>query len=70
MKYEQYFGDDVALFGTDHLQTNPNAITVGLSYTPIPLVTFAADYKREVIHWTIRQYQCPSTMHLVFPSHK
>ncbi|EDX6219387.1 hypothetical protein CSM97_001904 [Salmonella enterica subsp. diarizonae] len=46
VKYEQYFGDDVALFGTDHLQTNPNAITVGLSYTPIPLVTFAADYKK------------------------
>lgn len=46
LKYEQYFGDDVALFSTDHLQTNPNAVTVGVSYTPIPLVTFTADYKK------------------------
>ncbi|HFS5793929.1 TPA: inverse autotransporter beta domain-containing protein [Citrobacter werkmanii] len=46
LKYEQYFGDDVALFGTDHLQTNPDAITVGVSYTPVPLVTFAVDYKK------------------------
>ncbi|WP_253383472.1 inverse autotransporter beta domain-containing protein [unidentified bacterial endosymbiont] len=46
VKYEQYFGDDVALFGTDDLQTDPKAITVGLSYTPVPLVTFAVDYKK------------------------
>lgn len=43
--YEQYYGDEVALFGTDNLQKNPHAVTVGLNYTPVPLVTVGADYK-------------------------
>ena len=45
LKYEKYFGDDVALFDTDHLQNNPSAVTVGVNYTPIPLVTLAVNYK-------------------------
>ena len=44
--YEQYYGDNVALFDTDHLQKDPSAVTVGLNYTPIPLVTAGIDYKR------------------------
>ncbi|EFE05361.1 inverse autotransporter beta domain-containing protein [Citrobacter youngae] len=44
--YEQYFGEKVALFDKDHLQNNPSAVTVGLNYTPIPLITAAVDYKR------------------------
>ncbi len=43
--YEQYYGDEVALFGTDNLQKNPHAVTVGLNYTPVPMVTLGADYK-------------------------
>ncbi|MDV0512759.1 intimin-like inverse autotransporter SinH [Citrobacter portucalensis] len=43
--YEQYYGDEVALFGTDNLQKNPHAVTVGLNYTPVPLVTVGTDYK-------------------------
>lgn len=43
--YEQYYGDEVALFGTDNLQKNPHAVTVGMSYTPVPLLTLGADYK-------------------------
>jgi Protein of unknown function (DUF3442). len=43
--YEQYYGDEVALFGTDNLQKNPHAITMGLNYTPVPLITVGADYK-------------------------
>jgi len=46
LKYEQYFGENVALFDTDSLQNDPKAITFGLSYTPIPLVTFGLDYKK------------------------
>ncbi|WON78760.1 inverse autotransporter beta domain-containing protein [Serratia sp. UGAL515B_01] len=46
LAYEQYFGDDVGLFGKDKLQTNPHAITVGVNYTPIPLVTFGVDHKQ------------------------
>ncbi|MHA4830492.1 Ig-like domain-containing protein [Enterobacter ludwigii] len=44
--YEQYYGDKVALFDTGHLQSNPSAVTTGLSYTPVPLVQFAVNYKR------------------------
>lgn len=46
LMYEQYYGDKVALFDTDHLQNNPSAITTGISYTPIPLVQLALNYKR------------------------
>ncbi len=45
LMYEQYYGDKVALFDTDHLQSNPSAVTTGLSYTPIPLVQLAVNYK-------------------------
>ncbi|EPR3746023.1 inverse autotransporter beta domain-containing protein, partial [Escherichia coli] len=34
--YEQYYGDEVALFGKDERQNDPHAITAGLSYTPVP----------------------------------
>lgn len=46
IKYEQYFGDNVALFDSNHLQSNPMAVTLGASYTPLPLVTMAVDYKK------------------------
>ncbi|EPF7606584.1 inverse autotransporter beta domain-containing protein [Salmonella enterica] len=42
--YEQYYGDEVALFGTDNLQKDPHAVTLGLEYTPVPLVTVGTDY--------------------------
>ncbi|MEQ5974197.1 inverse autotransporter beta domain-containing protein, partial [Serratia liquefaciens] len=38
--YEKYYGNEVALFGKDNRQSNPHAITVGVSYTPFPLITF------------------------------
>lgn len=44
--YEQYYGEQVALFGTDDLQKNPNAVTVGVDYTPVPLVTMGLEYKK------------------------
>ena len=43
--YEQYYGDEVALFGNDNLQKNPHAVTLGVNYTPVPMVTVGADYK-------------------------
>ncbi|WP_105611787.1 inverse autotransporter invasin Inv [Cronobacter sakazakii] len=46
LMYEQYYGDNVALFDKDHLQSNPSAVTVGLNYTPVPLITAGIDYKR------------------------
>lgn len=44
--YEQYYGEKVALFDKDTLQRNPSAITTGLSYTPVPLVTLGVDYRQ------------------------
>src|SRR5476649_465108 len=44
--YEQYQGDQVALFGKDNLQKDPYAVTVGLNYTPINLVTLGVDYRQ------------------------
>ncbi|EFE0465739.1 inverse autotransporter adhesin-like protein YeeJ [Escherichia coli] len=44
--YEQYYGDEVALFDKDDRQSNPHAITAGLNYTPFPLVTFSAEQRQ------------------------
>ncbi|MEA9390509.1 inverse autotransporter beta domain-containing protein [Acerihabitans sp. TG2] len=46
LMYEQYQGDQVALFGKDNLQKDPYAVTVGLNYTPINLVTLGVDYRQ------------------------
>ena len=45
LKFEQYFGDDVALFGKDKRQKDPLATTVGVNWTPFSLVTLNAEHK-------------------------
>ena len=44
--YEQYFGDEVGLFGSDHRQKDPHAITAGVNYTPVPLLTVGVDRRQ------------------------
>ena len=44
--YEQYYGDEVALFDKDDRQSNPHAITAGLNYPPFPLMTFSAEQRQ------------------------
>ncbi|MDA6076159.1 inverse autotransporter beta domain-containing protein [Edwardsiella anguillarum] len=47
LKYEQYFGEGIRLnIGShaDDLKDNPKALTFGLSYTPIPLITLKGEY--------------------------
>lgn len=44
--YEQYYGDEVALFDKDDRQSSPHAITAGLNYTPFPLMTFSAEQRQ------------------------
>ncbi|EPY2454471.1 inverse autotransporter adhesin YeeJ [Escherichia coli] len=44
--YEQYYGDEVALFDKDDRQSNPHAITAGLNYTPFPLMTCSAEQRQ------------------------
>ncbi|EGC4270879.1 hypothetical protein JNC30_004660 [Salmonella enterica] len=46
LAYEQYYGDEVALFGRDNRQKNPHAITAGINYTPIPLLTFSTERRQ------------------------
>ncbi|PDV64980.1 hypothetical protein BER12_02160 [Escherichia coli] len=44
--YEQYYGDEVALFDKNDRQSNPHAITAGLIYTPFPLLTLSAEQRQ------------------------
>ncbi|MEN0615820.1 YchO/YchP family invasin [Klebsiella indica] len=43
---EQYFGDNVDLFDSGTGYHNPIALSVGLNYTPFPLVTVTAKHKQ------------------------
>ncbi|GAB5122290.1 TPA: intimin-like inverse autotransporter SinH [Escherichia coli] len=43
--FEQYYGDEVALIGTDNLEKDPYAVTLGVNYQPVPLLTVGTDYK-------------------------
>ncbi|MCD2529502.1 MULTISPECIES: inverse autotransporter beta domain-containing protein [Providencia] len=45
LKLEQYYGDDVALFGKDERQKNPIAATVGINWSPFPLLALNTEHK-------------------------
>mgnify|MGYP003741871545 FL=1 len=45
LMFEQYQGDEVALFSKDKRQKDPWAFTGGVSYTPIPLLTLGAEHR-------------------------
>lgn len=44
-RFEQYFGENIALDHGNFYQKNPKIITLGLNYMPIPLVNFYLNYK-------------------------
>lgn len=46
LMFEQYYGDEVALFNIENRLKDPYAITVGLNYTPFPLLTFSAEHRQ------------------------
>ncbi|WP_158251383.1 MULTISPECIES: inverse autotransporter beta domain-containing protein, partial [Lelliottia] len=46
LTYEQYYGNEVALFGKDKRQRDPHAFTFGLDYTPVPLVTLTTEQRQ------------------------
>ncbi|MEB5890292.1 inverse autotransporter beta domain-containing protein, partial [Enterobacter roggenkampii] len=50
LKYEQYLGDHVGLMGKDTRQKNPKAVTAGLEWTPVPLLTLGTDYRNSGGH--------------------
>ncbi|MEI2264815.1 YchO/YchP family invasin [Erwinia sp. CGal63] len=45
LSYERYLGDNVDLFNNGTLSSNPSAIELGVSYTPVPLFTLTASHK-------------------------
>lgn len=45
LTYEQYYGSEVGLFGNRLTHENPRSTTLGITYTPIPLVSLSADYQ-------------------------
>lgn len=48
ISYEKYYGKEVALFGKDNRQQNPYALTAGVTYTPIPLLSISAERRQGV----------------------
>ncbi|TCL05441.1 inverse autotransporter beta domain-containing protein [Sodalis ligni] len=46
LKYEQYFGSQVATTNSHERYDNPSAFTAGVSYTPFPLVSLGLDHSR------------------------
>jgi adhesin/invasin len=44
--FEQYFGDDVGLFSAQDRQKDPKALTLGLTYSPAPMISTGVDYRQ------------------------
>ncbi|WP_191624637.1 Ig-like domain-containing protein [Pseudomonas fluorescens] len=47
LMYEKYFGKEVALFGKGDRRKNPQAVTGGVNYTPIPLITTGLEHRSD-----------------------
>lgn len=45
VSWQQYLGDNVDLFSSGNRYHNPSALTFGVTYTPVPLVTLSASHK-------------------------
>ncbi|XBS69995.1 inverse autotransporter beta domain-containing protein [Acerihabitans sp. KWT182] len=46
LMYESYRGGEVALFGKNNRQRDPYAFTLGLNYTPFPLLTLGGEHRQ------------------------
>lgn len=46
LMYEQYYGDEVGLFGKDKRQKDLHAIFAEVTYTPVPFLTLSAGHKQ------------------------
>lgn len=42
LTWSQFYGDKVGIYGPDSLQKNPQVLTMGLEYTPVPLAGISA----------------------------
>ncbi|NTZ47754.1 LysM peptidoglycan-binding domain-containing protein [Lelliottia aquatilis] len=45
LTYEQYYGNEVGLFGKEERQKNPHALTAGVNWTPFPLLTIGTSHR-------------------------
>lgn len=57
VKYEQYFGQRVDVFDSGNYRANPAAVELGVSYTPVPLMTLSASHKLGDGGESAEQYQ-------------
>lgn len=70
VKYEQYFGQRVSLFDSGNYRTNPAAVELGVSYTPVPLMTLSAKHKLADDGESAEQYQLTLNYRLGVPLHR
>ncbi|WP_432721732.1 inverse autotransporter beta domain-containing protein [Jeongeupia wiesaeckerbachi] len=47
VRFERYHGDDISLPGSDTAHDNPSAVSASLQYTPVPLLSFGAHFRRD-----------------------
>ncbi|AOY01721.1 inverse autotransporter beta domain-containing protein [Jeongeupia sp. USM3] len=47
LKFERYRGDAITMAGNDDARDNPSAVTASLHYTPVPLFSVGASYRRD-----------------------
>ncbi|WAT09577.1 inverse autotransporter beta domain-containing protein [Rouxiella badensis] len=45
LKYEQYYGQNVALINHSEVQSDPSAVSASVNWTPIPLVTLEGEHR-------------------------
>ncbi|MEG3132686.1 inverse autotransporter beta domain-containing protein [Rouxiella sp. T17] len=45
LKYEKYYGQNVALISRNSLQSDPSALSAAINWTPVPLVTFEGEHR-------------------------
>ncbi len=45
VSWQQYLGDNIDAFNTGNYYHNPSALSLGFTYTPIPLITLSASHK-------------------------
>lgn len=70
VKYEQYFGQRVSLFDSGNYRANPAAVELGVSYTPVPLMTLSANHKLGDSGESAEQYQLTLNYRLGVPLHR
>ncbi len=45
VSWQQYLGDNIDAFDSGNYYHNPSALSLGVTYTPVPLITFSASHK-------------------------